>query len=179
MKRTPLYGVMAEFDNPTALVVAIHKARAAGYRAMDAYSPFPIEEVSEALHIHDRLLPILVFLGGLAGCIGGFALATWTSVFDYPINVGGRPFFSWPSFLPVTFECTVLLAAGTCVLGLLALNGLPMPYHPVFNVPQFALATREKFFLCIEATDPQFHREETRRFLETLEPLSVAEVEED
>jgi len=176
LKRAPLHGIMAEFDNPTALVVAIHKARAAGYRVMDAYSPFPIEEVSEALHIHDRLLPILVFFGGLAGCVGGMALATWTSVIDYPINVGGRPLFSWPSFLPITFECTVLLAALTTVLGLLALNGLPMPYHPVFNVPQFALATREKFFLCIEATDPQFDLVETRRFLENIEALSVAEV---
>jgi hypothetical protein len=176
MKRTPLYGLMAEFDNPTALVVAIHKARAAGYRSMDAYSPFPVEEVSEALHIHDRKLPLLVLIGGILGCVGGFSLATWTSVIDYPINVGGRPFFSWPSFLPITFECTVLVAAATCVLGLLALNGLPMPYHPVFNVPQFALATREKFFLCIESTDPQFHSEETRRFLESLEPISVAEV---
>jgi hypothetical protein len=178
MKRAALYGLMAEFDTPTALVTAIHKARAAGYRVMDAYSPFPIEEVAEALHIHDRLLPILVFFGGLAGCIGGFALATWTSAIDYPINVGGRPFFSWPSFLPVTFETTVLVAALTTVLGLLALNGLPMPYHPVFNVPQFALATREKFFLCIEATDPQFDRQGTRRFLEQLEPQSVAEVED-
>ena len=169
---------MAEFDNPTALVVAIHKARAAGYRVMDAYSPFPIEEVSEALHIHDRLLPILVFFGGLAGCVGGMALATWTSVIDYPINVGGRPLFSWPSFLPITFECTVLLAALTTVLGMLALNGLPMPYHPVFNVPQFALATREKFFLCIEATDPQFDLVETHRFLESIEALSVAEVQD-
>jgi hypothetical protein len=178
MKRTPLYGLMAEFDNPTALVVAINKARAAGYRAMDAYSPFPIEEVSEALHIHDRQLPLLVLIGGILGCLGGFGLATWTSVIDYPINVGGRPFFSWPSFLPITFETTVLVAAATTVLGLLALNGLPMPYHPVFNVPQFALATREKFFLCIEATDPQFSLEETKRFLQSLEPLSVAEVED-
>ncbi len=177
MRRTPLHGLMAEFDSPTALVVAINKARAAGYRTMDAYSPFPIEEVSEALHIHDRLLPLLVLIGGIAGCVGGFALATWTSVYDYPLNVGGRPFFSWPSFIPITFETTVLVAAATTVLGLLALNGLPMPYHPVFNVPQFALATREKFFLCIEATDPHFRLEETRRFLESLEPRSVAEVE--
>ena len=177
MKRAPLHGIMAEFDSPTALVAAIHQARGAGYRVMDAYSPIPVEEVSEALHIHDRLLPILVFFGGLAGCVGGMALAYWTSVIDYPINVGGRPFFSWPSFLPVTFETTVLCAALTTVLGLLALNGLPMPYHPVFNVPQFALATREKFFLCIEATDPQFDLRETRRFLEGLDPLSVAEVE--
>lgn len=178
MKRTLLHGIMAEFGNPTDLVVAIHKARAAGYRTMDAYSPIPVEEVSEALHIHDRKLPLLVLLGGIAGCIGGFSLATWTSVYDYPINVGGRPFFSWVSFIPITFETTVLAAAATAVLGMLALNGLPMPYHPVFNVPQFALATREKFFLCIEATDPQFDRAEVRRFLESLEPLSVAEVED-
>lgn len=178
MKRTLLHGIMAEFGNPTDLVVAIHKARAAGYRTMDAYSPIPVEEISEALHIHDRKLPLLVLLGGIAGCIGGFSLATWTSVYDYPINVGGRPFFSWVSFLPVTFETTVLAAAATAVLGMLALNGLPMPYHPVFNVPQFALATREKFFLCIEATDPRFDRAEVRRFLESLEPLSVAEVED-
>ncbi|MEO6028695.1 MAG: DUF3341 domain-containing protein, partial [Candidatus Binatia bacterium] len=136
----------------------------------------PVEEVAEALHIHDRKLPLLVLIGGIVGCIGGFSLATWTSVVDYPINVGGRPFFSWPSFIPITFECTVLVAALSAVLGLLALNGLPMPYHPVFNVPQFALATREKFFLCIEATDPQFDLKETRRFLETLEALSIAEV---
>ena len=177
MKRVPLHGLMAEFDNPTDLVVAIHRARDAGYRVMDAYSPFPIEEVSEALHIHDRVLPALVFFGGLAGSVGGMGLAWWTSVIDYPINVGGRPFFSWPSFLPITFETTVLVAAITTVLGLLALNGLPMPYHPVFNVPQFALATREKFFLCIEATDPQFDLVHTRRFLESLDALSVAEVE--
>lgn len=169
---------MAEFGSPTTLVAAIHKARAAGYRTMDAYSPIPVEEVAEALHIHDRKLPLLVLLGGIAGCIGGFALATWTSVYDYPINVGGRPLFSWPSFIPITFECTVLLAALSAVLGLLALNGLPMPYHPVFNVPQFALATREKFFLCIEATDPQFDLERTKQFLESLEALSVAEVED-
>lgn len=178
MKRSPLHGLMAEFGTPTALVAAIHKARAAGYRTMDAYSPIPVEEVAEALHIHDRKLPLLVLIGGIVGCIGGFALATWTSVVDYPINVGGRPFFSWPSFIPITFECTVLVAALSAVLGLLALNGLPMPYHPVFNVPQFALATREKFFLCIEATDPQFDLKETRRFLETLEALSIAEVED-
>jgi hypothetical protein len=178
LKRSPLHGLMAEFGSPTTLVAAIHKARAAGYRTMDAYSPIPVEEVAEALHIHDRKLPLLVLLGGIAGCVGGFALATWTSVYDYPINVGGRPFFSWPSFIPITFECTVLLAALSAVLGLLALNGLPMPYHPVFNVPQFALATREKFFLCIEATDPQFDLERTRQFLESLEALSVAEVED-
>ena len=177
MRRPPIHGLLAEFTTPTDLVLAIRKARDYGYRVMDAYTPFPIEEVAHELHIHDRALPRLVLLGGILGGLGGFALAYWTSVIDYPINVGGRPLNSWPAFLPITFETTVLLAAITTVLGMLALNGLPMPYHPVFNVPRFALATRDQFFLCIEATDPQFDRQGTRRFLERLEALSVNEVD--
>jgi len=118
-----------------------------------------------------------VLLGGIAGCVGGYALEYWTSVIDYPMNVGGRPMHSWPAFIPVTFETTVLFAALSAVLGMLALNGLPMPYHPVFNVPRFALASRDQFFLCIEARDPHFDRAITRRFLERLDPLSVSEVE--
>ena len=177
MIRPPIYGMMAEFETPTDLVVAIRKARDVGYRLMDAYTPFPIEEVSEALHIHDRRLPLLVLIGGICGFIGGYALQYWISVIEYPLNVGGRPLHSWPAFIPITFETTVLVAALTAVFGMLALNGLPMPYHPVFNVRQFALASRDRFFLCIEATDPQFDRVATRRFLERLEPRSVAEVE--
>lgn len=177
MIRPPIYGLLAEFDNPTELVVAIRRARAEGYKIMDAYTPFPIEEVAEALHIHERRLPLIVLIGGICGGIGGYLLQYWTSVIDYPLNVGGRPFHSWPAFLPITFETTVLVAALSAVLGMLALNGLPMPYHPVFNVPRFALATRDQFFLCIEATDPQFDRDGTRRFLERLEALSVSEVE--
>ena len=177
-RRQPIYGLMAEFPDLPALLHATREAHEAGYRHLDTYTPFPVEELGEMLDGHHSRLPLIVLIGGIVGGIGGYALQYWTSVIDYPINVGGRPFFSWPSFLPITFETTVLVAAATTVLGLLALNGLPMPYHPVFNVPQFALATREKFFLCIEATDPQFDLTETRRFLESLEALSVAEVED-
>jgi hypothetical protein len=177
MRRPEIYGLLAEFGTPTELVTAVRKARAEGYRVMDAYTPFPIEEVAEALHIHDRRLPLIVLLGGIAGGVGGYLLQYWTSVIEYPLNVGGRPFHSWPSFLPITFETTVLVAAFSAVLGMLALNGLPMPYHPVFNVPRFALATRDRFFLCIEAVDPQFDRAGTRRFLERLDAQSVSEVQ--
>ncbi|HEY2387515.1 MAG TPA: DUF3341 domain-containing protein [Candidatus Binatia bacterium] len=177
MRRPPIYGMLAEFDTPTQLVTAVRKARAEGYRVMDAYSPFPIEELHEALHFHDRRLPLIVLIGGIAGGLGGYLLEYWTSVIAYPLNVGGRPLHSWPAFIPVTFETTVLCAALAAVLGMLALNGLPMPYHPVFNVPRFALATRDQFFLCIEAIDPHFDREITRRFLQRLDPLSISEVE--
>ncbi len=171
-----LYGLMAEFDTPTALVAAARRAYQAGYRRMDAYSPFPIEELHEAIGAHHTRLPLLVLLGGLAGGLGGYALQYWVSAVAYPINVGGRPFHSWPAFIPVTFECTILVAALSAVLGMLALNGLPMPYHPVFNAPRFALASRNRFFLCIEARDPHFDPAETRRFLETLEPREVTAV---
>ncbi len=177
MKRPTVHGLLAEFDSPTRLVEAVRKARAEGYRAMDAYTPFPIEEVAEALHFHDRRLSLIVLLGGIFGGFAGYALEYWTSVINYPINVGGRPLHSWPAFLPVTFETTVLFAAFSAVLGMLALNGLPMPYHPVFNVPRFAFASRDQFFLCIEATDPLFDREGTRRFLEQIKAVSIAEVE--
>ena len=141
---------------------------------MDAYSPFPIEELHEALGSHHTRLPLIVLIGGLVGCIGGYALQYWSSVIAYPLNIGGKPLHSWPAFIPVTFECTILVAALSAVLGMLALNGLPMPYHPVFNVPRFALASRNRFFLCIEATDPKFDLEATRRFLERLVPGTVA-----
>ena len=177
MKRTSaVYGLMAEFDNPTSLVAATQRAHDAGYRRMDAYSPFPIEELHEALGARHTRLPLLVLLGGLCGCIGGYALEYWSSVIAYPLNIGGKPLHSWPAFIPVTFETTILVAALTCVLGMLALNGLPQPYHPVYNVPRFALASRNRFFLCIESTDPKFDVEATRRFLETLEPREVTTV---
>lgn len=173
----PIYGLMAEFDGPNELVHAAEKAYHAGYRKMDGYSPYPIEELAEAMGVHRTILPVLVLLAGILGLVGGFGLATWTSAIDYPINVGGRPPISVPSFIPVAFETTVLLAALTAVFGMIALNGLPQPYHPVFNVPQFAHASRDSFFLCIEATDPKFDRDGTRKFLERLQPRSVAEVE--
>lgn len=178
MSRPRIYGLLAEFTNPTDLVAAVHAARAAGYRDMDAYTPYPVEEVAEALHAHDRRLPLIVLVGGILGGVGGYLLQYWTSVVDYPLNVGGRPFHSWPAFIPITFETTVLVAAISAVLGMLALNGLPMPYHPLFNAPRFALATRDRFFLCIEATDPLFDDDGTRRFLQRLEPRSVSEVEQ-
>jgi len=170
------YGLLAEFDNPSSLVAAAASARHAGYRCMDAYSPFPIEELHEALGAHHTRLPLIVLIGGLIGCLGGYGLQYWASAIAYPLNVAGKPLHSWPAFIPVTFECTILGAALSAVLGMLALNGLPMPYHPVFNVPRFALASRNQFFLCIEAKDPKFDLEETRRFLETLNPREVTTV---
>ena len=167
---------MAEFDNPTALVAAANRARLAGYRQMDAYSPIPIEELSEALGLPRTRLPRLVLIGGILGGIGGFGLEAWTQMSAYPMNVGGRPYLSWPQFIPVTFETTVLGAALACFIGMWALNRLPQPYHPVFNVPAFARASTDRFFLCIEATDPAFKLDGTRQFLEGLHPVGVSEV---
>jgi len=171
------YGLIAEFDDPRALVAATAKARDAGYRRMDAYSPFPIEELHEAMGAHHSRLPLIVLIGGLVGCISGFALQYWVSVIAYPVNIGGRPFNSWPAFIPVTFECTILGASLAAVLGMLALNGLPMPYHAVFNIPRFALASRNRFFLCIEARDRQFDLDATKSFLQSLGPREVSVVE--
>jgi hypothetical protein len=175
-KEAPIYGMLAEFDNPDELLQAVRRARAAGYRKMDAYTPFPVEHLSEELGFNNTALPLLVFIGGLAGCVGGFALQYWISAIDYPLNIGGRPLNSWPSFIPVTFELTILVAALSAVLGMLALNRLPMPYHPLFNSPRFALASRNRFFLCIESVDRNFNREETAKFLSELKPKGVSEV---
>ena len=175
-KLPKIYGVMAEFDDPNALVAATYRAHYEGYRRMDAYSPFPIEELHEALGEHHSRLPLIVLAGGVFGAIGGYLLQYWSAAIAYPLNVAGKPLNAWPMFIPVTFECTILGAALAAVLGMLALNGLPQPYHPVFNVPRFALASRNRFFLCIEARDPKFNLSSTRRFLETLGPLEVSTV---
>lgn len=172
-----LYGLMAEFDGPDDLLEAARRAYEEGYRRLDAYSPFPVPGLAEAIGFRRTRLPLIVLFGGLVGGLGGYYLQYWISAIDYPLNVGGRPLHSWPAFIPVTFELTVLVAALAAVLGMLALNGLPMPHHPVFNVPAFELATRNRFFLCIEATDPQFDVVETKSFLETLKPSGVFEVE--
>jgi len=171
-----VFGLMAEFETPDGLVTATEKARLEGYRKMDAYSPIPIEELNEALGLNRTRLPKLVFLGGILGGLGGYGLEYWTQVIAYPLNIGGRPFHSWPHFIPVTFETTVLGAALTAFVGMWALNKLPQPYHPVFNVPAFARASTDRFFLCIEATDPRFELDGTRRFLQGLHPVGVSEV---
>ena len=172
-----LYGLMAEFEEPTSLVHAARSVREEGYQRLDAYSPFPIEALDEALAIKHTRLPLIVLIGGLIGCIGGFLLCYWVSTTVYPLNIGGRPLNSWPAFIPVTFECTILLAALSAVLGMLALNGLPQPYHPVFNVPSFDQASRSRFFLCIEASDPKFDFKATRALLGDLGAREVSEVE--
>ena len=172
-----VYGLMAEFDSPTALFEGVREAYARGYRKIDAFSPFPIEGLAEEMGFTHNRLPLLVLIGGIVGLVGGYGLAYWTSVIDYPINVGGRPFHSWPSFLPITFETTVLCAALTAVLGMLALNGLPEPHHPVFNAERFALASRDRFFLLIEASDLLYEDDSARRFLRSLHPARVSEVE--
>jgi hypothetical protein len=175
----PIYGLLAEFENPEELLQAVRKARQAGFRKMDAYTPFPVENLAEELGFHRTALPLIVLIGGVLGCAGGFLMQYWISAVDYPLNVGGRPLNSWPAFIPVTFETTILVAALAAVLGMLGLNGLPMPYHPLFNNPRFALASRNRFFLCIERSDNQFHRKETAKFLSELKPKGVSEVNEE
>lgn len=173
----PLFGLMAEFDNPDALVEKARLAHQAGYRKLSAYSPFPIEELPAALGLRASRLPLLVFLGGVAGAITGFGMQYYAAVIDYPWNIGGRPLNSWPSFIILTFEMTILFAAGTAVLGMLLRNGLPQPYHAVFNAPRFRLASQDRFFLCVEAKDPKFDVAKTRQFLESLQPAEVVAVE--
>src|SRR5690242_15127814 len=171
-----LHGLMAEFDTPAGLVEAATKARLAGYRKMDAYSPIPIEELNDALGLRRTRLPLLVLIGGILGGSGGFALESWVSAIAYPMDVGGRPLISWPQFIPVTFETTVLGAALTAFFGMWALNKLPQPYHPVFNVDAFTRASTDRFFLVIEIRDPRFDRTSTWNFLESTHPIGVSEV---
>jgi len=175
--KVSLYGLVAEFTTPGDLLEATRRAHSAGYRHMEAYTPFPVEGLAEALDFHQTYLPLVVLLGGIVGGLGGYMLQYWINVINYPLNVGGRPLHSWPAFIPVTFELTILVAALAAVLGMLVLNGLPMPYHPLFHVPRFATVTRDGFFLCIEARDPKFDRIETRHFLESLTTSGVSEVE--
>ncbi len=175
---TPIYGLMAEFDNPDALVHATEQAYDHGYRDLDAYTPFPIEEVSEAIHFHNTGIPPIVLIGGLSGAFSGFLIQVVGSAYDYPLNVGGRPLISWPAFIPITFEAGILIAAFSAVISVILLNGLPRPYHPVFNAPNCERASADGFFLCSEAADPKFDMAATRRFLESLGPKQVSEVEQ-
>ena len=171
-----IYGLLAEFDTAEGLVEAADRAREAGYEKLEAYSPYPVDEMEEVLPPERIKVPHLMFLGAVVGAFAGWALQYYCAVIAYPINIGGRPMNSWPVFVPVIFEATVLTSALVGVLAMIVLNGLPMLYHPVFNVPQFAAASRDKFFLCIPAADPRFERDSTRRFLDELAPGRVAEV---
>lgn len=174
----PLYGLMAEFPDPTSLVEAAKRTHAEGYRKVDAFTPFPMHELFDALEIDDRKLQKAVLGAGIAGAFAGFGLCYWTQVIAYPLNIGGRPFNSWPSFIPVTFEVTILFAAFTTVIAMILMNGLPMPYHPVFNVKRFReRASQDGLFLAIEADDPKFDREKTRSFLQGLGAREVNEIE--
>jgi ActD protein len=167
---------MAEFPTPEKLLEAAEKARAAGYAKVEAYSPFPIEGLAEATGMRRNWVPAIVLAGGLAGGIGGYFMQWYSAVISYPINSGGKPLHSWPEFIPVTFETTVLLAALAGVAGMLLLNGLPKLYHPVFNVPQFDLASRNRFFICLRSGEPKFAADSARRFLDELRPVGVWEV---
>jgi hypothetical protein len=173
-----LYGLMAEFETPEAVLDAARRVRRAGYRAIDAYSPIPVEGLAEAVGFHWTILPYMVFLGGLGGGCTGFGMCWYANVISYPWNIGGKPFNSWPMWIPITFELTILGAALTAVLGMLALNGLPTPHHPTFNVERFALASSDRFFLSIEASDEKFNLVQTKAFLESLHPHGVFEIED-
>ena len=171
-----LYGLMAEFASPERLLEATRKAREAGYVRVEAYSPFPVEGLAEATGMKRNWVPAIVLGGGLAGGIGGYFMQWYSAVISYPINAGGRPLHSWPEFIPVTFELTILVAAVAGVIGMLWLNGLPKLYHPVFNVREFDLATRNRFFLCLRSGESRFAPETARRFLEDLRPVGIWEV---
>jgi hypothetical protein len=175
-ERARVYGLLAEFAEPDSLVRAIQRAREEGYRLFEAYTPYPVKEVSKAIGYRRSWVALIVLLGGIAGGVGGFFMEYYAAVISYPINIGGRPLNSWPMFIPITFELTVLIGALAGAFGMLALNGLPQPFHPLFQIERFRLATQSRFFLCIEARDPKFDLQETRLFLETLQPREVSDV---
>jgi hypothetical protein len=172
-----IYGLLAEFDDPTSLVAAARRAYEAGYRRMDTFSPFPIEEAWEAIGHHDHRLSFIVLLGGITGLLTGIGLQEWVHQIAYPTNIAGKPQNSWPQFVPVTFELTILFASIAAVIGMIVLNQLPMPYHPAFNVPRFEHASRDKFFLLVESDDPKFDRQGTLEFLKGLHASEINEVE--
>lgn len=173
-----VYGLLAEFDNADAMVAAARQAHEAGYRRMDCFSPYPVGEAADAMGFRKSEMGPVMFIGGLMGATAGFLMQYLLGAYDYPTNIGGRPFFSWPSYVPITFEMMVLTAALSGLFGLIAICGLPMLYHPLFNVPAFSRASNDRFFLCIEARDPKFDLSATRDFLAGQQPLSVAEVPE-
>ena len=181
MMESPLYGIAAEFEDPAMLVEAVRMAHEKGYRKVETYSPYPIHEVEEILEGEhpDRTLPRLVLAGGLLGTLTAWALQFYIAVIDYPIDVGGRPLNSWPAFIVIMFELTILFASLTAFFGALLLSGLPLPHHPMFNLPRFALASKNRFFLCVEAADPRFEVEEVEALLNDAGPVEVRQVHED
>ena len=168
--RPPIFGIIAEFGAPDEILAAAERAKKAGYSNMDAYTPFPMEELTEALGIKQSKLSLFVLCCGIAGGLTGFFLPYFAAAIDYPLNIGGRPLNSWPYWIPITFELTILFAAIGAVVGMIFRNGLPRPVHPLFNVDRFEMVTRDKFYLCIEATDPKFDAAETEQFLRSLKP---------
>jgi len=171
------FGLMAEFPSATALVAAARRARESGYTRIDAYAPYPIVELNDALKLPRNRVPLVVLIGGLLGLAAGYGLEYWASAITYPLNIGGRPLHSMPAFIVPAYETTILFASIGAVIGMIALNGLPMPYHPVFNVPRFAAAaTSEGFFLTIETADPKFDPHGTRQFLDGLHPVGVSDI---
>ena len=176
MKRAAVYGLMAEFDSPQALLYAAEKTHHAGYQKIDAYSPLPIEGLAEAIGFHHDLVPLVTLIGAIIGGVTGYLMQYWMNVISYPVNIGGKPYHSWPSFIIVTFEMTILFGGLSAVFGMLALNGLPMPYHPVFNVSRFAFASKDRFFLIVFSSDKKYDPVATRQFLEGLGPKSLSEV---
>lgn len=176
MSKHRLYGILGRFDDSRSLVRAAKRVRAANYQRIDAYSPYPVHGLARAIGFRSTRLPWIVLFGGLIGAIGGFAMQYWITVIEYPLNVGGRPLNSWPAFIPVTFETTILVAALSAVLGMLALNGLPRPHHPLFAIPQFDSVARDGFFLCIEARDPKFDEHEVRSLLAEIGAKEVIDV---
>lgn len=170
-----IYGLVAEFAGDDEILAAAQSAYDRGYRKMDAFTPFPVEGLAGALGRKKSAVLMIVFCGGVCGGLGGYFLQWYAMAVSYPLNIGGRPLNSWPAFIPITFELTILSAAFAAIMGMLALNQLPEPYHPLFNLPEFARASTDKFFLCIEASDPKFDLKETRRFLETLKPEAILE----
>ena len=173
-----VYGLLAEFDSVTSLTAAAGAAYKDGWRRLDCYTPYPCEEAAEAIGFHRNYVPLITLVGGLMGCVAMFLMETWINVWAYPLNIAGRPYYSWPAFVVPAYEWTILWAGLTAAFGMLALNGLPAPYHPLFNAPNFRTgATSDKLFLCLEARDPKFSLAESRAYLEAMHPVSIVEVE--